>query len=246
MQNKPAYAIGSVDNALRAALLLQQEGPLRLTEIAQRLGVSRSTAHRLLAMLVYRGFAEQHGDRNYYAGPALRVLDSAAAPQAALRAAAVPHMHTLVQQTGETVNLMVLAGARVRFAATVESAQVLRVGNREGRLLPAWLTSGGKVMLAALDESDVVARLQADENAHGVDVSALLRELGTVRRRGFAVNDQATEPGVYAVGYLIRTEECTGAISVAMPASRFSPKGLPQLVEALRHAANAIKRDLER
>ena len=59
MRNKPAYAIESVDHALHLAQLLQQEGPLRVTDAAGRLGVSVSTAHRLLAMLVYRDFAEQ-------------------------------------------------------------------------------------------------------------------------------------------------------------------------------------------
>ncbi|MCX4908974.1 helix-turn-helix domain-containing protein [Streptomyces sp. NBC_00878] len=58
------YPITSVDHALHLATLLQQEGPLRVSDAAERLGVSPSTAHRLLAMLVYRGFAEQRPDRS--------------------------------------------------------------------------------------------------------------------------------------------------------------------------------------
>jgi IclR family acetate operon transcriptional repressor len=65
VKNKPPYAIESVDHALVLAQLLQQEGSLRVTDAAERLGVSRSTAHRLLAMLVYRDFAEQTDDRRY-------------------------------------------------------------------------------------------------------------------------------------------------------------------------------------
>ena len=52
MKNRPAYAIASVDSALLLATVLQQEGPLRVTDVATRLGVSASTAHRLLGMLV--------------------------------------------------------------------------------------------------------------------------------------------------------------------------------------------------
>jgi DNA-binding MarR family transcriptional regulator len=63
MKNKPAYGIDSVDHALHLATVLQQEGPLRVTDAAQRLGVAPSAAHRLLAMLVYRDFAEQDVDR---------------------------------------------------------------------------------------------------------------------------------------------------------------------------------------
>jgi hypothetical protein len=68
LKNKPAYAIASVYSALSLASLLQQEGAMRVTDVAARLGVSVSTAHRLLGMLVYRDFAEQLPDRRYAAG----------------------------------------------------------------------------------------------------------------------------------------------------------------------------------
>ena len=72
MRNKPAYAIASVDSALLLATLLQQEGPMRVTDAAARLGVSVSTAHRLLGMLVHRQFAEQDpATRAYRPGPRL-------------------------------------------------------------------------------------------------------------------------------------------------------------------------------
>jgi len=94
VKNKPAYGIESVDHALRLAVLLQQEGPLRLTDAAQRLGVARSTAHRLLAMLVYRDFAEQDEQRRYVAGPVVRSPE-APEPVADLRRVAVPHLMTI-------------------------------------------------------------------------------------------------------------------------------------------------------
>jgi hypothetical protein len=153
MRNKPAYGIESVDHALRLAVLLRQEGPLRVTDVAQRLGVARSTAHRLLAMLVYREFAVQDADRRYLAGPVLR--HQTPEPVRRLRTLAVPHLRALVERTGETANLMILRGDQVRFAATVQCDQVLRVGDREGRLLPAHLASGGRALLACRGETEV-------------------------------------------------------------------------------------------
>src|SRR5882757_10214062 len=91
VKNKPQYGIDSVDHALHLAAVLQQEGPLRVSEAAERLGVARSTAHRLLAMLVYRDFAEQDADRRYRPGPVLR-LTARPEPVAALRHAALPHL----------------------------------------------------------------------------------------------------------------------------------------------------------
>ena len=70
-KERPPYAISSVDHALRLAAILQLEGGLSVTEAAERLNVARSTAHRLLAMLVYRDFAVQNEQREYLAGPVL-------------------------------------------------------------------------------------------------------------------------------------------------------------------------------
>ena len=243
MKNRPAYGIASVDSALLLATLLQHEGPMRVTDAAARLGVSVSTAHRLLGMLVYRDFAEQLADRRYSAGPVLR---SGLVPQASvttLREVALPHLRRLVDAVGETANLMVLAGPDVRFVATVESDQVLRVGDRTGRTLPAHLSSGGKAVLATLGDDELADLLEPLDEAAAV---RLERELRAVRRRGFAVNDQATEAGLTAVGVAVPPAGgFTGAaLSVAAPSARYSRDRLPAWGAALSGAAAAIARDL--
>ncbi|MGY1837506.1 IclR family transcriptional regulator [Blastococcus sp. SYSU DS0510] len=243
MRNKPAYAIGSVDSALLLATLLQQEGALRVTDVAARLGVSVSTAHRLLGMLVYRDFAEQLPDRRYAPGPVLRPDAVPQAPVAALREAALPHLRRLVDAVGETANVVLLAGADVRFVATVESRQVLRVGDRTGRMLPAHLASGGKAVLATMD----AARRAAVLGPLDADVAARLdRELRTVRRRGYAVNDQATEAGLTAVGVAVPAAGGFegAALSLAAPSARYSADLLPGWVAHLADAAAAVARDL--
>ncbi|MFD2357078.1 IclR family transcriptional regulator [Nonomuraea ferruginea] len=195
MKNRPSYAIESVDHALHLATLLQQEGPLRLSDVAERLGVSRSTAHRLLAMLVYRDFAEQDSDRRYRAGPVLRPAPVSEAPVTLLRTVARPHLERMVAHVRESANLVVRAGAEVRFVDTVECDNVLRVGDRTGRSLLAHLTSGGKAILALLPPAEL-AQLYADE----AELARVRRDLAAVRRRGVAINDQRTETGLTAVG----------------------------------------------
>ncbi|GLY70389.1 IclR family transcriptional regulator [Amycolatopsis taiwanensis] len=245
MKNKPQYAIESVDHALHLATLLQQEGPLRVSEAADRLGVSRSTAHRLLSMLVYRDFAEQGGDRRYQAGPVLRAAGTSGAPVALLRRVALPHMQQLVARVRETANLMVRVDASVRFVASVESDQVLRVGDRVGRVLPAHLASGGKALLAALPPHEL-AELYPDPEAAGVNLPKLRRELGLVRKRGFAINDQLTETGLTALGMVIPEPDGRpfAALSIAMPAVRFDRDLLSTWVSALSTAVTATDRDL--
>ena len=244
VKNKPAYGIASVDSALLLATLLQQEGAMRVTDVAARLEVSVSTAHRLLGMLVYRDFAEQLPDRRYAAGPVLRRGPVQQASVTTLREVALPHLRRLVDAVGETANVMVLAGSDVRFVATVESDQVLRVGDRTGRTLPAHLSSGGKAVLATLDDAAVAAVLDALD---GTAVAQVVRELRAIRRRGFAVNDQGTEAGLTAVGVAVPPAGgFTGAaLSLAAPTVRYSRDRLPFWAAALSEAAGAIARDLD-
>jgi IclR family transcriptional regulator, acetate operon repressor len=243
VKNRPSYAITSVDSALLLATLLQQEGPMRVTDAAERLGVSVSTAHRLLGMLVYRDFAEQLPDRRYGPGPLMQGGGLPQAPVALLREVAWGHLRRLVDELGETANLMVLAGADVRFVATVECDQVLRVGNRTGRTLPAHLSSGGKALLAAAPAAVVTVALAGLDEAATARVR---RELRTVRRRGYAVNDQETETGLTAVGAAVPAVAGTppAGISLAMPSARWSRDRLPAWAAAVTAAAAAIADEL--
>ncbi|KJK48609.1 transcriptional regulator [Lentzea aerocolonigenes] len=244
MKNKPPYPIASVDHALHLATLLQQEGPLRVSEAADRLGVSPSTAHRLLSMLVYRGFAEQRPDRYYEAGDVLRPAAASRAPVALLREVAVPHLNALMTAVQESVNLVVLAGTEARFVTTAECTQTLRVGSRAGRTLPARLTSCGKAILAAMPPDDVTALY---EDADDVELASLRRELTLVRKRGFAINDQSTEAGLVALGVAIRDAKgCPIAgVAIAMPSIRFHRDRIPGWIRALAGCAADIEHDLE-
>lgn len=243
MLNEPAYPIRSVDHALRTALLLQHEGALRVSDIAEHLGVAGSTAHRLLQMLVHRDFAIQLSDRTYGPGPALLPMTPAGRTTTTLRGTVLPHLHLLMEQVSESVNLMVLTGRDVRFVATVECPHLLRVGDRVGRSLPAHLTSGGKALLAALPAS-ALEELYADKR--DIDLTQLRRSLSLVRSRGFAINHQETEQGVTAVGVVVRDPSGSGvaALTVAMPTARFNRDALPQMVSALGRSADDIRRAL--
>jgi IclR family transcriptional regulator, acetate operon repressor len=243
LTNRPAYAIESVDHALHLAQLLQQEGPLRVTDAAERLAVSASTAHRLLAMLVYRDFAEQGSDRRYRAGAVLRRVEQSDAPIFLLRRVALPHLQALVHRVQETANIMLLVRDEVRFVATVECDQVLRVGDRAGRALPAHLVSGGKAILSTL-AAPALTELYASRD--DVDLPRLRRELSAVRKHGFAINNQQTETGLTGVGIALRdaSGKSAAAISLSLPAARFDREQLPIWVNALSATASRIQQDL--
>jgi len=244
VKNRPVYAIDSVDRALRLAQLLQQEGPLGISQAAARIGVAQSTAHRLMAMLVYRDLAVQTADRRYAAGPLMRQSETTPAIAEVLRRCSRPHMQELAAEINDSINLEVRVGKDVRFVDSIECRQAVRVGDRAGRTLPAHKTSGGKALLASLSGDDV--RALYSDDGRGVDTARLLTELQVVRKYGFAINNQQTEEGVAAVGVPIWPASGLpiGALCLGVPAARFKRAHLPAYVSSLRAASARIRADL--
>jgi IclR family transcriptional regulator, acetate operon repressor len=241
----PDYPIASVDHALRLVLLLQREGALGVRDAAAALGVSPSTAHRLFAMLVYRGFADRGIDRRYHPGPVLHRTPHAAAAVATLRQLARPHLDALVDEVQETANLTILTGTAVHFILSVQADRTLRSGDRTGASLPAHRTSGGKVLLAALPPEEVTA---VYAGVAGVDVDDLHAELARVRDQGYAVNDQQTESGLSAIGVLVPAPPggAPAAVSIALPTGRFDPARVDGWVRSLSTTADRIAAELVR
>jgi DNA-binding IclR family transcriptional regulator len=112
-------------------------------------------------------------------------------------------------------------------------------------MLPAHLASGGRAVLARLPES-VVAELYSGPESPVTDVPALLRDLRRVRRQGFAVNDQATETGVTAIGQAVPCPDgvVPTAVSIAMPTARYHRDRLPEWTNALASAVARVEQDL--
>ncbi|MCQ8187876.1 IclR family transcriptional regulator [Streptomyces rugosispiralis] len=251
-QKRPAYLVASVDNALRLLQLLRDEGRLQLKDAARELGVAQSTAHRLLSTLVYRGFAVQDEHRAYLPGPGMGNGPAGLSWARQLRNLATPHLENLSNQLGETVNLMIRGRARVRFLLSIEADNILRIGDRQGAVLPARYTAGGKALLAELDrptlrrlyrgtDSELVGE-QLDERTFG----ALLTELGLVRRNGHAISVEQTEAGVADVGMVIVAHRPTvmAAFSVATPRTRFRSLFESNAIELMHHTRRELEREL--
>jgi IclR family transcriptional regulator, acetate operon repressor len=252
LRRKPTYSIEAVDNALQLLQLLRDGGSLRLKDAASELGVAPSTAHRLLAMLVYRGFAVQDETRRYVPGPAMGAGPAGVTWTRLLRNLARPHMELLSSRLNETVNLMIRVGTKVRFLETVEGTNALRVGDRQGTVLPAHRASGGKAMLAELEPA-LIEQLFRSQNAEigGDSISdaeypVFLRELETIRSNGFAANFEGTEEGISALGMALHNGkgEVVGAITVATPVTRFRTVFDAGLVRAMLETRRQLEIDI--
>lgn len=248
----PRYPIASVDNALKLLLLFREQRLIRVSEASEALGVGRSTAHRLLAMLQHRGFIRQDPETKAYAsGPALVDIGLSVVRRMDIRAHLRPYLEELSAELGETVHLMVLEGADALFLDSVESRQALRTSSRVGRSYPAHTTSGGKVLLAQLSPAEL-AQLFAAEELPGLTARStvtrkkLLRELELVRERGYGTNFGESEPDVAAVAVAVRNAFDNGcaALAVSAPISRLDESVVPRVVTALKRVGERAEREL--
>ncbi|TFV84891.1 IclR family transcriptional regulator [Microbacterium sp. dk485] len=248
----PRHPVGAVDQTLQLLLLLRTHSELRVTDVARELGVSPSTAHRHLSTLEYRGFVTQDRiTRAYRTGPALIELGFASTRSIDLRSVSEPHLRDLSIALGETVNLMVLQESSVRFIAGFEADQRTRTHVLTGTLLPAYATSGGKVLLAELSREALRAlypRGLRRFTPHTRTFTQLLDELALVSMRGYAVNDQESVEGLRALAVPLRDRGGTTIAAVAMsaPSARLTSRRTREVVVHLRGCAAGIRAHLAR
>jgi IclR family pca regulon transcriptional regulator len=180
-----------------------------VSEIAQELGLTRSTAHRYIATLAGLGYLHQDaGTRKYALGPRVLDLGFTAINSMELRHVAAPHMQRLCDETGHTVNLAILDDVDIvyveRFRASRRNQNQIDLDLHVGSRLPAYCTSMGKVLLAFLSDEERDALLDRISFARRgpntlTSKSALLTELRHIRASGIAVNNEELAYGLRSV-----------------------------------------------
>jgi DNA-binding IclR family transcriptional regulator len=245
-------SLTSVAHATRILLLLRDREALRVSDVADTIGVARSTAHRLLTTLCQEGFVAQSRARGTYrAGPQLVEVGLAALRGVDVRRVAHAHLEALSAELRETASLIVVQGATSWFLDSVESMEPLRVTSRTGHSLPAHCTSGGKVLLAELS-LDALRRIYPEERLRTVTRqtvatrTALEAELEAVRRQGYATNFEGGQVGVSGVAVLVRDPERRplAAVAVSAPSARLTDHHAARYARAARETAAKIERSL--
>jgi IclR family acetate operon transcriptional repressor len=246
------YSAPAVDAALSILETLGSAHEMGLTELARKLGLGKSSVHRLLASLVTRGYVEKspQSDR-YRLTYRLFAVGSRAAARLGLRDIAHPVMERLAAQTGEAVNLAVLDGRRVVSVHRVESRHLLRIHLEIGGGIPAHATALGKVLLAALAPDELTRRLQGQRLERLTpntisDRSALRTALARVREAGFATDDEECSLGLRCVAAPILDHRglAAAAVSISGPSLRLPLPRLSDMAGPVREAAREISHRL--
>lgn len=238
----------AVDRALAVLCAFSRATPtLGVTELSERLGLTKSTVHRLLQVLMSRGMvARDPSQRGYALGYRVLALAQAVQGEATLRQICRVPMHWLRSVTQETIGLYVVAGDVRLCLDELESPQMLRMAAGVGRCFPLDRGSASKALLA-----DGPASADMWHRATGVlpadRKERLLGEIEELRVRGYAVSSGETVPGSASIAAPIRGADGSvlAALSVGGPSGRFTEETISGYAGALLEAVDRIKRDLE-
>ena len=242
-------AVLSVDKALLVVeLLMAEEGALSAREIAARLAINRTTAHRLLNALIHRDWIEKPPGTSAYR---LSVKFLALAHVAAQRRSFVEEIRpTLVRlslQSRETVHLGVLDGFEVVHVDKVDSPERVGISSKAGSRAIPHQTGLGKALIAAGSDEyveDYLAHWRERDPASAPDPDAFRAEIALTRARGYSIDDEEDSIGVRCLGVAVRGAggEPIFSLSVTGPSGRFTAERLAACVPTALAAGRELSR----
>jgi DNA-binding IclR family transcriptional regulator len=240
--------VGSVQRAFGVIdVLADADGELGTNEIARRTGVNPSTVSRLLATLVTGGLVEHVPETGRYRlGPRLVQLGNVVLARLDLRQIARPHLHALVEATGETATLSTEGDRDAMTVDFVQSPFSVQGVAQLGRPSIAHATATGKVLLAFGGRPLPPGPLKSYTNRTIAKRSELAAELEATRERGYAYNFGEREDDLHAVAAPVWGShgELAAIIGVQGPATRFHREAMDAAVEPLLEHARDISLEL--
>lgn len=244
---------GRIQSVVRASDILKcfyDSRELGLLEIARMVGLNKSTAYGLVSTLVACGFLQQDpvsgkysvGVESFRLGQCFK-LDVIKYIR--------PYLSSLSEEFHETVNYLVRDGADVIYLEKVESAMSVRISTYRGQRRPMYCNGAGKAIWAFLPpaEQDAVMDMTSFEKITEntiTDRAAMLAELSTVRERGYAVDNEEAEYGLYCIAVPLtdRSGKPIGALSLSGPKMRMTQELERRIISRLMECSGEISRSI--
>ncbi|MFO1324073.1 MAG: IclR family transcriptional regulator C-terminal domain-containing protein [Burkholderiales bacterium] len=250
--SRPGAVTVQVQSLTRGLSLLEAlaraEGGLTLTDLAQRVQLAPSTAHRLLATLEKLGYVFQGGELGrWYIGLMAFTVGTSFLANRDFVAQSHPYMRRLMEQSGETANLGILDGTEAVFIDQVQCREMMRTIVKLGSRVPLHASGVGKAIFAALPDEQIDAilkvkglpRITANTITSPETMWATVR---VIRQRGWSFDDEEHAIGTRCVAAPIYDEhaEVLGAISLAGPSSRLPDERIKQMGPLVAHIAEEL------
>lgn len=251
---EPAAAPGETPT-LRLFALLEviavRQQPFSLQDLVTQTGWPKPTVHRMLQQLESAGLLQREGGgRHYASGVRLRRLAENILLHGTRYGARHAVLRHLVDEVGESCNLTALAGSEVVYLDRVETAAPLRFYLQPGSRVPVHCSASGKILLGQFNAAERArmlrhAPLSEYTQRTITDFDRLQAEIDRAREDGYAIDDEEFLPGLVCIAVLVpaadgaRSNLCVAAQA---PVMRLTAAKAPQLLPALRRAADALSR----
>lgn len=230
--------------------LAQSAQGMTAVELANSIGIHKTSVYRYLNTLLNAGYIQSNGDGHYHLGNKILELGSQLLRRMPLRETAHPFLVKLSAETEKTVHLCVLDGQDVIYIDKVESQQTLPIMSRIGSRAPAYCTGVGKALLSGLPTDQIVSLLQGitleKRTATTItDPMQLLEEIKLTAERGYAIDNGEHEEGIKCFAALIRGYGggVVGAISLTGLKREFDdPSSVKELENKIKKATSDISR----
>jgi DNA-binding IclR family transcriptional regulator len=225
----------------------EQQVDIGISELSRRLGIAKSTVHRLAATLVSEGLLEQDREtEKYRLGIALFRLGALVRHRMDVSNQARPYLYELRQKTNETVHLAILDGTEIMYVYNLESTQAIRMRSDIGVRKPAYCTAEGQAILA-FQPPEIVDRVIAQGLLPRTpqtitDPAKLHKALALARQRGCAIEDEESEIGMRSISAPIRNDagDVIAAVGIAGPVTRLSKKAIAAFVPHVIETADSV------
>lgn len=230
--------------------LLARKGALGVRGVAQQLNLPVGSVHRLLLDLADENVVERNAEGAWQLSYRLLEITDLQLDGVRFPRLARPYCEAIAGATRETVNVNVLSGDACVCIDKVRGSEGMQLDWRVGSRGPLYAGGSAKAMLAFLSETDQVRVANGEKTQFTAntltDASALLMELGRIRERGYAIDNQELVMGVFCVGVPIldRIGRPVGGISISGPTPKTPGGGIKPLVDRLHEACGHVSKRL--
>lgn len=246
--------VQSVDRAFDILEALRDEDEIGLIALSRKVNLNKSTVHRLLNTLIYRGYVNQNSENNKYklsfkfleiGNSCLNSLD--------IVSIAKPHIKKLSDKTNEVVHLVLIEKSEIVYIDKIESHNTIRMHSYIGKRIPIYCTAVGKAYMAHLKDNEFLSLWNNIENNLNkltentiTSKEKMIKELDDIRNNGFAVDNEENEKGVICVAAPIFNydKSIKYAISISTPKMRINKEKIKCFGKLVNETTKAISKDL--
>ncbi|WP_283130499.1 DNA-binding transcriptional regulator KdgR [Enterovibrio norvegicus] len=248
MSNKQPDSVSSVQKTMAIFETLCSEKEIGISDLAQRLMMSKSTVYRFLQTMKTLGYVSQEGETERYA-LTLKLFEvgAGALQNVDIIDYANIEMSKISEETMEALHLGALDDDSIIYIHKIDSKYKLSMQSRIGKRNPLYSTAIGKVLLCEMSEEDVRERLkdvvftQSTPKTHK-NIDELLTELPVVKEQGYGEDNEEQEVGLRCIAVPVydRFNQVVAGLSISLPTMRFTESKKEEFIKYLHESAAEI------